>query len=142
MLADDGAGDLREARQHLAAAEQALLSVDSSYHMDEGFFLLDSILEEGGHASEVALNLANTYFKKYLDVLEGLLAPKDVPEPTLQRVLKLLQTMEATTFAASYSVESLRVAVARRLVDSYYEGYSEEEKSREIKRLMDQIARH
>ena len=129
--------DLQKARAHLNSVN--LLNRDAEYHIDEGFFTLEEIA--GGDTPEKARagNLGRTYMQRFRAAVEKKLAEKHVPEPDLEALLRSVTALEASAFASGFDTERLRLRIASRLIDSYFQGYSEAERSAEIRRLMDRI---
>ena len=54
-------------------------------------------------------------------------------------MLKLLQTLEASPFGDAARLETVRVMVAERLLDRYFEGYSKAEREQAISSILGQI---
>ncbi|MGI9302278.1 MAG: hypothetical protein ACR2RB_06160 [Gammaproteobacteria bacterium] len=130
---------LAEAREHLGAAEADFLGVDCDYHIDEGFGLLETLVDAGAADAAIACNVGATYFERLRRLLVSALSPTAIPEPTLKQLLRLAQALESTDFAGNSDMESLRKDVARRLLDKYLVGYSSEEKERQIQLLMERL---
>ena len=126
------AAPLAEARTHLARAEAAPWSEAGRFHTDEGLFLLEA------SAVPAAAQLGATYVLRMLERLQSALAG-DVPEPELKWMLKLLQTLEASPFGDAARLETVRVMVAERLLDRYFEGYSKAEREQAIRSILGQI---
>ncbi len=129
----DGGDPLEEARRHLALAESAPWSDDGRFHADEGLFLL----EEHAEQTPAAARLGETYALRLLERVQSALAG-DVPEPQLKGMLKLLQTLESVPFGDAARLATVRVMIAERLLDRYFEGYSDAERERAIQSILDQ----
>jgi hypothetical protein len=143
--------DLDAARHHLAKAEAGLFGDDGAFHLDEGLYLLEQLASSGSAEAETAANLGVAYGQRCLVQLATVLGEPDVPQTQLQQMLKLAQTLEDSALAAGASTSGgrgsrdgrnpseLRRIIANRLVDSYFEGYTPEEKQRQIDALMERL---
>ena len=127
------ADPLADARRHLARAESSPWSEEGRFHADEGLFLL----EDAAGSDPAAARLGATYTQQMLERVQSTLAG-DVPEPELKGMLKLMQTLEAPAFGDSGRLETVRVMIAERLLDRYFEGYSEVERERAVQAILDQ----
>lgn len=123
---------LAKARQHLAVAEAECWSETGRFHADEGLFLL----EEAAETQPGAAQLGVTYVGRLLDKVQTMLAG-DVPEPDLKGMLKLIQTLEDSGFGEAGRCQTVRIMVAERLLDRYFEGYSEQEREQAIRAILD-----
>ena len=128
----NAADALAMARHHLALLENEFWSESGGFYADEGLFLL----EELGEAQPAARQLAATYVGKLLDMVQTRLIG-DVPEPDLKEMLKLIQTLEDSGFGEPDRCETVRIMVAERLLDRYFEGYSGDERERAIRAIVE-----
>jgi len=124
-------GDLRTARRHLAKAETMLMSEDGLFHLSEGLALLESVIERdpGGESASIARNLGQTYTARiYGRVRAGVDSDPGLSEPELERLFAVVRVIDDACFDLPADSGDLKVAVVRRLVDYYYEGYSQADK--------------
>lgn len=128
---------LAAARQHLSRAETEFRSADGLAHLEEGLGLLEEIMLDGGTRDRaIAANLLSTYANRICEstrqVVEGDAA---LPEPQLEHLFKVLLAFDTTSLEPPEYVRALKLGIARRLVDFYYEGYSAEEKEKVLRQL-------
>ena len=135
----DESTQLTRARAHLHAVDQALASTEADFHLEEGIYLLEDIIVRKMRDDTVATNLGETYLAKLLESIRRALEPRDVPEPMLKHLMKLTQILGASSFCTEVDVPSLTAAIARRYIDSVFEGYSPADKKRAIKGLLDRM---
>ena len=135
----DESAELSRAREHLHAVDQAITSPVADFHLEEGFYLLEDIIVGNARDAAVATNLGETYFAKLLASIQQALEPRDVPEPMLKHLMKLTQTRGSSSFGKDVDVPALTATVARRYIDSVFEGYSPADKNRAIRGLMDKL---
>lgn len=131
--------ELIAARDHLQRAERDLLSDDGAYHVTEGLYLLETIASTNNDESATALRLGETYVSRFAAAIRAAIEPADVPEPTLEKLLKTVQMLEHVQTGDRDDLQALRIAVAKRLVDRYFEGYSDQEKQAQISLLLARI---
>ncbi len=135
----DESAQLSRAREHLHAVDQALASPVADFHLEEGFYLLEDIIVGNARDAAVATHLGETYFVKLLASIQQALEPRDVPEPMLKHLMKLSQTLGSSSFGKDVDVPALTAIIARRYIDSVFEGYSTADKNRAIRGLMDKL---
>ena len=135
----DESTELSQAREHLHTVDQSLSEPDADFHLEEGFYLLENIIERKASEATVATNLGETYFAKLLTSIERLLEPRDVPEPTLKHLMKLTQILGSSSFGQGVDMPSLIATIAGRYIDSVFEGYTPKDKNRAIAKLMDKL---
>lgn len=148
---------LNTARRHLRHAEAAFDAADAERDLEAGLGLLESIVaadDPSGRRSssaskrnvqpehETAARLGVTYIDRFAARIDAALEARDVPEPQLKHLLRLCQPMARSEFAdrAATDLAALTAAVAERLLDALFEGYSPEEKERELRRLTTQLS--
>ena len=131
--------ELNQARAHLQLVEASLSGEHADYHLEEGLYLLDDLVEGGTDEAVVARNLGAAYVAKLLGAIEQLLTPRDVPEPTLKHLMRLSQILSASQFAENHDVPTLTARIATRYIDSVFEGYKPEDKARAIAQLMEKL---
>src|SRR5882757_2333327 len=114
------------ARKHLASAEAAFRSAGGLAHLEEGLALLDEVIAaDDEHFRPLATNLALTYSSKILQrVSELLMRDPALPEPVLEHLFKVVLAFDHIDIDLPAESRSIKVQIARRLVDHYYEGHS------------------
>jgi hypothetical protein len=128
---------LTAAREHLSQAESNYRSAEGLVHLEEGLALLEEILLDGARGQRtVARNLLTTYSTRICEsvrkVVEG---NRGLPGPDLEHLFKILLAFDATGSKLPDYVASLKIAVVKRLIDLYYEGYPVGEKEKALTQL-------
>ncbi len=137
MIAESA--ELGQAREYLHAVDQSLGSADAGFHLEEGFNLLGDLIVRKASDAGVATNLGETYFAKLTTSIQRALEPRDVPEPMLKHLMQLTQTLSSFSFGKDVDIPALTAVIARRYIDSVFEGYSRADKNRAIQGLMDKL---
>ena len=128
---------LRDARKCLAQAEAEYETEEGLARLAEGLALLDDMLGAGDarHVG-IAKNLAATYASRLYGRVERLLdGDRAVPEPKLEHFFKLVLAFDQIGGALPPSARALKIEVARRLIDRYYEGHPAERKLEALRAL-------
>jgi hypothetical protein len=128
---------LRSAREHLAKAEAGYRNEDGLFHLEEGLALLEEVIagEEPAHAT-LARNLETTYAKKICGSVRKLVeGDRALPEPELEHFFKVIVAFDQASVELPAETRALKIELARRLVDRYYEGYSAAQKEEALQRL-------
>lgn len=125
------------AREHLARAEADYRSGDGLFHLEEGLSLLEEVTLDGDAGQErVAANLLSAYSSRICESIRELVeSDRGLPEPDLQHLFKVLLAFDAVDLELPDFVRTLKIDVARRLIDRYYEGYPPEEKQKALQEL-------
>jgi hypothetical protein len=128
---------LAAARQHLSRAESQLRSKGGLVHLEEGLALLEEVMLDGtAEHQSTAENLLQTYSTRVCDSVRKLVeSDRTLPEPELEHLFKVLLAFDAASLELPDYVRPLKIGIARRLVDFYYEGYSAEEKQKVLEQL-------
>lgn len=128
---------LAAARRHLARAESELRSADGLLCLTEGLALLEEVALEGSRQERgIAANLLETYAEKICGAVRAQVAADPaLPEPELEHSFKVLCAFDATEHALPDYARGLKIEIAKRLVDRYYEGYPENEKQKALEQL-------
>lgn len=127
---------LTAARSHLSRAEAGYRTAEGLYHLEEGLALLEQAAAEGtARHRKVAANLLATYGRRICESVRKALAEPALPEPELERLFKVLLAFDGVTLELPAYVRSLKIEIARRLVERYYEGYPAEDKQEALERL-------
>jgi hypothetical protein len=128
--------ELSKARRCLARAEANLSSADGLAQLVEGLALLDDVIGSGTPAATTARNLAMTYAARiYARVGRAVVGDAQLPEPELEHFFKIVLAFDQVGAALPESAQELKIEVARRLIDRYYEGHSPEKKQRALDEL-------
>lgn len=125
------------AREHLSRAESTFRSADGLARLEEGLALLEEVMLDGAAEHQaVAANLLSTYSHRICESIRQLAeSDRAIPEPELEHLFKLLLAFDAVSLELPPYVRSLKIDVARCLIDFYYEGYSAEEKQKALEQL-------
>lgn len=125
------------AREHLSRAESAFRSANGLARLEEGLVLLEEVMLDGAAEHRaVAANLLSTYVNRICESIRRLVeSDPALPEPELEHLFKVLLAFDATSLELPAYVRSLKIDVARRLIDFYYEGHSAEEKQKALEQL-------
>lgn len=128
---------LAAARRHLARAEAAYLTPEGLAALEEGLALIEDVVasdEGGGHAT-VAHNLARAYLAKLHERIRERAADSGLPETQCEHLFRTLVAFDASSASIPDGVNETKVALARRLIDRYYEGHSPEAKAKALAQL-------
>lgn len=131
---------LKAARNHLDRADANLAGAEAELHLVEGLDALEAIVADDTAEARIAANVGLTYVDKARRGLQAALAPRDVPEPVLKRLLRLSQRVDACLFAEHSTVASSTADIARRHIDALLEGYPEADRERLIQTALDRLA--
>ena len=129
--------ELVSARRHLAFAEAELDSADGLARLQEGLGLLDDLIAGRDPAvARTAGNLAATYAARiYEQIGAAVQKAARLPEPTLEHYFKVVLALDQVGAALPATAVELKLAVARALIDRYYEGHSPEQKRAALEQL-------
>ena len=133
---------LDTAREHLSRAEAAYTDAGGLFHLEEGLALLDGVAADGTDQERaLAQNLATTYLGKICQSIGRTLGgDRAVPEPVLEHLFKVMLALDQTDFVQPATARDLKIEIARRLVNRYYEGHSAEAREAAMQQLL-QIAK-
>lgn len=128
---------LSAARRYLSLAESNYRSAEGLAHLEEGLALLEEVLLDGAKDQRtIARNLLRTYSARICEsvrkVVEG---DRGLPGPDLEHLFKVLLAFDATESTLPDYVGSLKIAVVKRLIDLYYEGYPADAKEKALREL-------
>jgi hypothetical protein len=128
---------LTAAREHLSRAESTFRSADGLARLEEGLALLEQVMLDGAAEHQaVAANLLSTYSNRICESIRRLVeSDRALPEPELEHLFKVLLAFDAASLELPAYVRLLKIDVARRLIDFYYEGHSSEEKQQALEQL-------
>ncbi len=135
----DGPAQLAAARKHLSRAEARFRSEDGLAHLREGLALLEEVmLDSDGRDRAIAANLVSTYANRICESARQLVdGDPGLPEPELEQLFKVVLAFDAASVTLPEYLRSLKIEIARRLVEFYYEGHSAEEKQKVLRQLTD-----
>jgi hypothetical protein len=119
---------LAEARRCLARAEAGLRSADGVARLVDGVALLDDIASAGTAEAATARNLAATYAARIYAEAQALLADPQLPEPELEQLFRAVIAFDPFAASLPHAANDVKIEIARRLIDRYYEGHSPERK--------------
>ena len=128
---------LAAARCHLSRAESGFRGAEGLAHLEEGLAVVEQVLLEGAARDrKVARNLLSTYADRICKSVQALVHnDRAMPEPQLEQLFKVLLAFDAVGPELPPYVRPLKIEIARRLVDFYYEGHSAEEKQKVLEQL-------
>ena len=122
--------ELQAARRLLAEAEARLGVADGLASLAEGLALLEDLIA-GGQSREAgtARNLAASYASRiYARVGHVVARDAQVPEPELEHYFKVVLAFDPLHAALPPAATELKIAVAKALIERYYEGHPVERK--------------
>lgn len=130
---------LVDARKHLSLAESRFRTDDGLAHLQEGLALLEEVMLDGAAGQRaIAANLLTTYANRICESARKLVeSDPALPEPDLERLFKMVLAFDAASLTLPEYLRSLKIEIARRLVEFYYEGHSAEEKQKVLQQLTD-----
>ncbi|HKU17613.1 MAG TPA: hypothetical protein VJQ52_24675 [Steroidobacteraceae bacterium] len=129
--------ELLAAREHLARAEAAYGSAAGLAELEQGLGLLDDLMSgKDARQRSIAQNIATTYasriFRSIGAVLDG---DRAVPEPQLEHLFKVVLAFDQSDIELPPAARTIKIEIARRLIDRYYEGHSPEAKRKALEQL-------
>ena len=129
--------ELAAARRHLARAEAELDSADGLAWLVEGLSLLDGLIAGRDEVTaRTAANLAASYAGRiYARIGAAVTKDPQMPEPKLEHYFKVVLALDQVGEALPATAAELKLAVARALIDRYYEGHSPGQKRRALEQL-------
>ena len=129
--------ELFTAREHLARGEASYRSAAGLAELEQGIALLDDVMsgKDASHRS-IAANIAKTYATRIYRSIGALLeADRAVPEPQLEHLFKVVLVFDQSEIELPDNARTVKVEIARRLIDRYYEGHSPEYKRQALEQL-------
>jgi hypothetical protein len=129
--------ELFAAREHLARGEASYRSAAGLAELEQGISLLDDVMsaKDASHRS-IAANIAKTYATRIYRSIGALLeADRAVPEPQLEHLFKVVLVFDQSEIELPGNARTVKVEIARRLIDRYYEGHSAEYKRQALEQL-------
>ena len=129
--------ELQAAREHLARGEASYRSAAGLAELEQGIALLDDAMsaKDARHRA-IAANLAKTYASRiYASIAALLESDRAVPEPQLEHLFKVVLAFDQSETELPDNARAVKVEIARRLIDRYYEGHSAEQKRKALEQL-------
>jgi hypothetical protein len=129
--------ELLAARDHLARGEASFRSAAGLAELEQGIGLLDELMsaKDARHRS-IAENIAKTYSTRIYRSIAALLeSDRAVPEPLLEHLFKVVLAFDQSEIELPDNARAVKVEIARRLIDRYYEGHSPEQKRKALEEL-------
>jgi hypothetical protein len=129
--------ELLTAREHLARAEASYGSAAGLAELELGLGLLDDVMSANNSSHRaIAANIAKTYSTRIYRSIAALLGgDRAVPEPQLEHLFKVVLAFDQSDVELPDNARAIKVEIARRLIDRYYEGHSPEQKRRALEQL-------
>jgi hypothetical protein len=129
--------ELLAAREHLARGEASYRSAAGLAELELGIALLDDVMsaKDKQHRT-IAENIAKTYTTRIYGSIAALLdSDRAVPEPLLEHLFKVVLAFDQSSIELPDNARAVKVEIARRLIDRYYEGHSPERKREALEQL-------
>lgn len=129
--------ELLAAREHLARGEASYGSAAGLAELEQGLGLLGEVMSAKNDAHRtVAENIAKAYATRIYRSIGALLdADRAVPEPQLEHLFKVVLAFDQSEVELPDTARDVKIEIARRLIDHYYEGYSPEQKRKALEEL-------
>lgn len=129
--------ELVAAREHLARGEASYGSAAGLAELELGLGLLDEVMsaKNAGNRS-IAANIAKAYATRIYRSIGTLLeSDRAVPEPQLEHLFKVVLAFDQSEIELPATAREVKIEIARRLIDRYYEGHSPERKRQALEQL-------
>ncbi len=125
------------AREHLSRAEAAYDTKEGLRRLEEGLALLDEVIAtDAADYETVARNLATTYSNRIVSAIRARIETDHaIPEPDLEHLFKVMLAFDQIDFELPADAQALKISIARRLIDLYYEGCSPADKEKALQQL-------
>lgn len=129
--------ELLAAREHLARGEASYGSAAGLAELEQGLGLLDDVMSAKNAGNRtIAQNIANTYAIRICRSIGTLLeSDRAVPEPQLEHLFKVVLAFDQSDVDLPATAREVKIEIARRLIDRYYEGHSPEQKRQALEQL-------
>jgi hypothetical protein len=130
--------ELQAAREHLARGEASFRSAAGLAELEQGIDLLDEVMSgKDARNRAIAGNIATTYSTRiYRSIGAQLEADRAVPEPQLEQLFKVVLAFDSSAVELPDNARAVKIEIARRLIDRYYEGHSSEYKRQALEQLV------
>jgi hypothetical protein len=129
--------ELVAAREHLARGEASYGSAAGLAELEQGLELLDDVMSANNPGQRtIAGNIAKTYASRIYRSIGALLErDRAVPEPQLEHLFKVVLAFDQSEVELPATARDIKIEIARRLIDRYYEGHSPEQKRKALEQL-------
>jgi hypothetical protein len=129
--------ELQAAREHLARGEASFRSAAGLAELEYGIDLLAEVMSaKDARNRTIATNIAKTYSTRiYLNIGAQLEADRAIPEPQLEHLFKVVVAFDQSEVELPDNARAVKIEIARRLIDRYYEGHSPEYKRNALEEL-------
>jgi hypothetical protein len=129
--------ELQAAREHLARGEASYGSAIGLAELEQGLGLLDDIMSaKNAGQRTIAENIAKAYATRIYRSIGTLLeSDRAVPEPQLEHLFKVVLVFDQSEVELPAKAREVKIEIARRLIDRYYEGHSPEQKRQALEQL-------
>jgi hypothetical protein len=128
--------ELQAAREHLARGEASYGSAAGLVELEHGLSLLDDVSANNAAHRTIAANIAKAYATRIYRSIGALLASdRAVPEPQLEHLFKVVLAFDQSDVELPATAREVKIEIARRLIDRYYEGHSPEQKRKALEQL-------
>lgn len=129
--------ELQAAREHLARGEASFRSAAGLAELEQGIDLLDEVMSgKDARNRTIAANIARTYSTRiYRSIGAQLEADRAIPEPQLEHLFKVVLAFDQSEAELPDNARAVKIEIARRLIDRYYEGHSPEKKRAVLEEL-------
>ncbi len=130
--------ELQAAREHLARGEASFRSPTGLAELEQGVDLLDEVMSgKDARNRTIARNIAKTYSTRiYRSIDEQLEADRAIPEPQLEHLFKVVLAFDQSDSELPDNARTVKIEIARRLIDRYYEGHSPQKKQAALEQLI------
>ena len=132
--------NLQSARNALEHFEAHLGLESSLRHLAEGLDYLDEVLASKSAESEIANNIGRTYFNKTSEFIKRKLEGGAETEPALEVLYRTVIEFEGYEFGDKEQLSKLKRDTFTQLFNSYYQGYTQEEKKKAIQEILNEIS--
>jgi hypothetical protein len=129
--------ELLAAREHLARGEASYGSAAGLAELQQGLGLLDDVMSAKiASQRTIAENIGKTYATRIYRSIGVLLeSDRAVPEPQLEHLFKVVLAFDQSDIELPDQAREVKIEIARRLIDRYYEGHSPEQKRKALEQL-------
>jgi hypothetical protein len=129
--------ELQRARELLARAEADYRSADGLSQLEAALALLDEVMSDAAEKHRtVARNLASTYATRMIGrIRQQVGSDRGLPEPEMEHLFKVIIAFDEIDIELPSEARAVKLDLARRLIDRYYEGHSAAAKARAVDEL-------
>jgi hypothetical protein len=129
---------LQAAREHLARGEASFRAPTGLAELQQGIDLLDEVMSgKDARNRTIAENIAKTYSTRiYRSIGAQLEADRAIPEPQLEHLFKVVLAFDQSEVELPDNARTVKIEIARRLIDRYYEGHSPQKKRAALEQLV------